>query len=249
MKASNFEFRFRVWILAALFCLGFTAPWLTNRSLFGASGSTAWLAIPTRLDSLHWLSLEQATLVVTSLAIFCAFAGAAMRVWGTAYLGSSIVQSAAMHAGQSGEVMAAGPYRHVRNPLYVGSILFALSVAILMPPSGALVFIVLIAIFYFRLILGEEAFLTNQLGPAYLDYRQRVPRLWPSLRPRVPAPPVRPQWLQSLLSEVLPVGYSLCLAILAWRYEPGLLEQCLLVCFGISIVAHALLPKAPAPAK
>jgi protein-S-isoprenylcysteine O-methyltransferase Ste14 len=248
MKASNFEFRFRVWILAALYCLGFSAPWVSERSGYGIGvpRSTAWLGLSTHLESLHWLALQQATLVVTGLAIFCAFAGAAVRVWGTAYLGSSIVQSGAMHAGP---VMAAGPYRHVRNPLYIGSLLFALSVAILMPPSGALVFIALTAIFYFRLILGEEAFLANQLGPAYLDYRQRVPRLLPSLRPRIPAPPVRPQVLQSLLSEVLPVGYALCLAILAWRYEPGLLVQCLMVCFGLSIVAHALLPKAPAPPK
>jgi protein-S-isoprenylcysteine O-methyltransferase Ste14 len=247
MKASNFEFRFRVLILAGLYCLGFTAPWLYSRTGYriGVPGSTAWLGLSTYLARLHWLPLEQATLVVTGLAIFCAFAGAAVRVWGTAYLGSSIVQSGAMHAGQ---VMAAGPYRHVRNPLYIGSLLFALSVAILMPPSGALVFVVLTAIFYFRLILGEEAFLTNQLGPAYLDYCKRVPRLVPSLRPRIPAPPTNLQVLQSLMSEVLPVGYALCFAVLARRYEPGLLVQCLLVCFGLSLVAHALLPKAPAAA-
>jgi protein-S-isoprenylcysteine O-methyltransferase Ste14 len=248
MKASNFEFRFRVLILAGLYCLGFTAPWLYSRTGYriGVPGSTAWLGLSTYLARLHWLPLEQATLVVTGLAIFCAFAGAAVRVWGTAYLGSSIVQSGAMHAGQ---VMAAGPYRHVRNPLYIGSLLFALSVAILMPPSGALVFVVLTAIFYFRLILGEEAFLTNQLGPAYLDYCKRVPRLMPSLRPRIPAPPTNRQVLKSLMSEVLPVGYALCFAVLARRYEPGLLVQCLLVCFGLSLVAHALLPKAPAAAK
>ncbi|MGC2621063.1 MAG: isoprenylcysteine carboxylmethyltransferase family protein [Acidobacteriaceae bacterium] len=246
MQASNFEFRFRVWILAALYCLGFTAPWLATRARFGTSGSTAWIALSANLTRLNWLPLEQASLIVTWLAIVCAFAGAAVRVWGTAYLGSSIVQSGSMHAGQGGQVMAAGPYRHVRNPLYIGSVLFALSVAILMPPSGALVFIVLTVIFYFRLILGEEAFLANQLGAAYLDYRQRVPRLLPSVRPRIPAPPVRPQILQSLLSEILPIGYALCLAVLAWRYEPGILEQSVLVCFGLSLIAHALLPKAPA---
>jgi hypothetical protein len=118
-----------------------------------------------------------------------------------------------------------------------------------MPPSGALAFLVLTVIFYFRLILGEEAFLGGKIGPPYLDYCQRVPRLLPSLRPRIPAPPVRPQVVQSLVSEVLPIGYAVCLAVLAWRYEPDLLVQCLLVCFGISLVAHALLPKAPAAPK
>jgi protein-S-isoprenylcysteine O-methyltransferase Ste14 len=251
MKATAFEFRFRIWILAALYSLGFSAPWIANRTRYGIGvpNSTAWLALSTNLSRIHLLSLEQATLFVTGLAIVSAFAGAAMRVWGTAYLGSSIVQSGAMHAGQGGRVIAAGPYRHVRNPLYIGSILFALSVSILMPPSGAIIFLIVTAVFYFRLILGEEGFLSNQLGPAYQDYRQRVPRLLPSVIPRIPAPPVRPQLLQALVNEVLPVGYALCLAVLAWRYEPDLLVQCLLVCFGLSLVAHALLPKAPAAAK
>jgi len=238
MKATQFEFRFRVWLIAAIYCLGFWAPWTRYGDV--PPDTTAWLAVSTTLARWGWLPLDQATLLVTSLAIACAFAGAALRLWGTAFLGSSIVQSSAMHATQ---VMAAGPYRHLRNPLYLGSLLFALSVAILMPPSGALVFIVAVAVFYFRLILGEEDFLTSQLGEPYRQYRQRVPRLLPSPRPRIPAPAARAQWLQAFLGEILPVGFALCLATLAWRYEPRLLIRCLLVCFGLSLVARALLPK------
>jgi protein-S-isoprenylcysteine O-methyltransferase Ste14 len=244
MKATQFEFRFRVWIIVALFCLGFSAPW--DRIGAAAPATTAWLALSTTLARLHWLSLEQATLLVTSLAIFCAIAGAALRFWGTAFLGASIVHSGAMHGDQ---VMAAGPYRHLRNPLYLGSILFAVSVAILMPPSGAAVFIVAVCVFYFRLILGEEAFLAHKIGAPYQEYCQCVPRLLPSLRPRIPAPPTRPQWLAAFIAEILPLGFALCLAVLAWRYEPELLIRCLLVCFGLSLVAKALLPKDPAAAE
>jgi hypothetical protein len=143
----------------------------------------------------------------------------------------------------AGSVMAAGPYRYVRNPLYLGSWFLGLSIAILMPPSGALVFVVVLGLFYFRLILGEEDFLTGQIGGAYVEYRRQVPRLVPSLLPRIAASKARPQWLMSLIAEFLPVSYPLCLAVLAWRYEPLLLIRCLVICFGLSLVMRAFLPK------
>jgi hypothetical protein len=48
--------------------------------------------------------------------------------------------------------------------------------------------------------------------------------------------------------ETLPVTYPLCLAVLAWRYDPVLLIRCLVVCFGLSLVTKATLPKKRAPA-
>ncbi len=117
-----------------------------------------------------------------------------------------------------------------------------------MPPSGALVFLVLEGLFYFRLILGEEAFLAVQQGETYLQYRSRVPRLLPRLRPGIPASGARPDWLTSLAAEAFPVLYSVCLAILAWQYNPRLLIRCLLVTFGLSLVTRALLPRGSAAA-
>lgn len=238
MKATTFEFRFRIGIAVLLYLLGFWAPWTRYGNVPPAT--TAWLALSTTLANWHWLPLDKATLLVTILAIVLTFLAAALRTWGTAWLGSSIVHSSSMHAGA---VMAGGPYRFVRNPLYIGAVFFALGVSILMPPSGAAVFIPLIAIFYFRLILGEEAYLAQQLGAPYLEYRQRVPRLVPSLRPRVPAPPAHARWLEGAIAECMMIGYAVCFATLAWRYQPELLVRCLLVCFGISLVARALLPQ------
>ena len=240
MKATQLEFRLRLLIILALFILGFWAPWAWNPGLFARPASTAWLALSTVLGQWPALGVEGATLLVTWVAIACGAVGAALRIWGTAYLGASIVHSGAM---QGGQVMVAGPYRYVRNPLYLGSWLFGASVAMLMPPSGAAVFLVLLGLFYFRLILGEEAFLAGQIGEPYLEYRRRVPRLLPSLRPRMASAAGHPQWFLSTMAEILPLGYTLCLAVLAWRYDPRLLGQCLLVCFGLSLVTRALLPK------
>jgi protein-S-isoprenylcysteine O-methyltransferase Ste14 len=244
MKATQFEFRFRFPIILAIYALGFWAPWthLPARSapVFGAP-TTAWLAVSVWLSRLRVLPLEQATLLVTALAVALVCAGAALRVWGSAYLGSSIVHSGAMHGDA---VMAAGPYRFVRNPLYLGTGLASLGIAILMPPSGALFFVIVLPIFYLRLIFGEEAYLAARLGAPYLEYRRRVPRLIPSPRPRVAAPGTSPRWLEGLLGEVFAVGAALCMAVLAWRYQPDLLDRSLLVCLGLSLIARALLPKA-----
>jgi protein-S-isoprenylcysteine O-methyltransferase Ste14 len=240
MKATQFEFRFRFILILLLYLLGFWAPWTWTSDGFSPPSTTAWLALSTTLARWEWMHVEQATLLVTWLAIAFGLAGAILRVWGTAYLGSSIVHAGPMMAGQ---VMAGGPYRYVRNPLYLGSWFLALSIAILMPPSGAVVFLAPLGLFYFRLILGEEAFLAARIGDAYVEYRKQVPRLVPTLRPRIPASAAHPQWGTSLMAEFLPVAYPLCLAVLAWRYEPLLLIRCLVICFGISLVLRAFLPK------
>ena len=240
MKATQLEFRFRLLIILLLYIIGFWAPWTWIAGHFGPPATTAWLAIPTLLDRWGWMRLEQASLLVTWLAVVFGLAGALLRVWGTAYLSASVVHSSAMHGDQ---VMASGPYRYVRNPLYLGSYLLGLSIAILMPPSGAAVFAVLLALFYFRLILGEEAFLVSQSGESYLTYKRQVPRLLPRLRRRIPSAAARPQWLASMLAEVFPVIFSVCLAALAWLYQPRVLIKCLLISFGLSLVARAFLPK------
>jgi protein-S-isoprenylcysteine O-methyltransferase Ste14 len=245
MKATQLEFRLRLIIILLFYTVGFWAPWAWIAGHYVPPATTAWLAIPTLLDRWGWMRLDHASLLVTWLAIVFGIAGAVLRVWGTAYLSASVVHSGAMHGGQ---VMASGPYRYVRNPLYLGSYLLGLSIAILMPPSGAAVFAVLLGLFYFRLILGEEAFLASQSGETYLSYKAQVPRLIPRLRPKISAAPAHPQWLTSLVAEVFPLLFSLCMAVLAWRYQPRLLIQCLLVSFGLSLVTRAFLPREQAAA-
>ncbi|HTV81049.1 MAG TPA: isoprenylcysteine carboxylmethyltransferase family protein [Acidobacteriaceae bacterium] len=238
MKATSFEFRFRVLIAILLYVIGFWAPWTRYGAV--APDTTAWLALSTTLAGWQWLTVNQATLLVTWLAILFAFAGAALRIWGTAYLGSFVVHSTQMQAGL---VVASGPYRFVRNPLYLGTWFFSLGVSILMPPSGAIVFLLATFFFYFRLILGEEHYLAARLGASYLEYRHCVPRILPSLRPCLAASGLRAQWMQGFLGEIFTFAFACCLAALAWQYDAHLLLRCVLVCFGLSLVARAVLPK------
>ena len=247
MKATRFEFHFRLAIGFVIYLLGFWVPWRFlprwfQYGPFSGRASSTWLELVGALASTHALTLQSATVFVTLTAIVLTAVGAAFRVWGTAYLGAGIVTSGAMHA-QS--VVAAGPYRYLRNPLYFGSFVFSLAVAILMPPSGAIFFIVAIFLQMLRLILAEEAWLITQQREPYLAYKARVPRLFPSPVPRVHASPAKPRWLQAVLAETYPVGMTLCFAVLAWRYNALLLTQAVIICFGLSLVVRALIVKRP----
>jgi protein-S-isoprenylcysteine O-methyltransferase Ste14 len=238
MKASAFEFRFRLWLSVGIAVLGFWAPWM--ELLHQGTRTTAWLWLGFELGGLG-LSPTVAIQLVTALAIACAALAAGLRVWGTAYLGTGTVQNAEMKAGQ---VMADGPFRYVRNPLYLGSYFMIAAISILMPPSGAAFTLAALAIFLLRLILGEEAFLAPKLGEPYAAYRKAVPRLVPSLGPRVPASGQRPNWGRALLGEITPLGVLASFAALSWQYNALLLSRAVLVCFGLSLVVRALfLPK------
>ena len=237
MKATRFEFRYRLTIGFFIYLLGFWAPWIRFGPLAGRSAST-WLELSGSLASTHVLPLQYATLIVTILAIVLAALGAAFRVWGTAYLGAGIVTSGAMHARS---VVAAGPYRYVRNPLYFGSFVFALAISILMPPSGAIFFVIAIFVQMLRLILGEEAYLAAQQREPYLVYKAQVPRFIPCFVPRVAASTATPQWIEAILAETYPVGMALCFAVLAWRYNALLLTQAVVICFGLSLVVRAFI--------
>jgi protein-S-isoprenylcysteine O-methyltransferase Ste14 len=246
MKASSFEFRFRVWIMAALIALGFWAPWIAYLPAGPGAGSrtTAWLWLGFELGALG-LSPTTGIVLATLLMIAVAALAAAIRVWGTAYLGNYTVGNAEMKAGG---VLADGPYRYVRNPLYIGTFLTMAAICVLMPTVSAAVTLVLLAVFLLRLILGEEAFLASRLGEPYRAYCKAVPRLVPSLRPRIAAGGRKPHWGDALLGEILPLGVLVSFAALSWQYDSELLIRAVLISFGISLVARALVSKPPAPA-
>ncbi len=71
-----------------------------------------------------------------------------------------------------------------------------------------------------RLILGEEAFLTGQLGEPYREYLRAVPRLIPRLRDRA-CRSLRHSRIGciALLTEINPIGVFFTLAFCRGRYD------------------------------
>ena len=106
------------------------------------------------------LVLAQPTWPGWRAGLLVALAGECLRVW------------AAGHLEKSREVTQSGPYRLTRHPLYVGSSVIALGVAI---ASGSVVVALLAAAYVAATIpaaiRAEEAFLRQAFGPTYDRYR------------------------------------------------------------------------------
>lgn len=237
MKATAFEFRYRFWIIMAIYLLGFVAPWDAVLPLDG-SGPNAhlWGVLAALLSKTGILSIGSAFNLLLVLAVLCAGAGAWLRTWGSAYLSADVMSDTRMR-GEG--VVADGPYRHVRNPLYLGAWIHTLALALLMPVSGAVFTIVSIILFQMRLILAEESFLGGKQGEAYRLYYAQVPRLMPALGPRVAVSGALPRWPQAVLAEIMMWGVTVSFAVLGWRYDAFLLTKCLLVWLGVSLVVRA----------
>jgi protein-S-isoprenylcysteine O-methyltransferase Ste14 len=236
MKATAFEFRFRMLIVLAVTALCFWAPWIQFLGIGSRRSLLEWLALQLSRTGIVSFTVAVPLVIVTGALI--AGTGAALRICGTAYLGSEIVKHQQM---QAAGIMADGPYRYLRNPLYLGLWLVCVATAFLMPVTGALVSIILLGIFIYRLTLGEEAFLTPRLGDSYQAYLRAVPRLIPRLCASIPPAGSKPRWGQALIYEMYPIGIFLILACVSWSYNNQLMLQALLVAFGLALVGRALL--------
>jgi protein-S-isoprenylcysteine O-methyltransferase Ste14 len=237
MRASQLEFRLRMGIMAAIICLGFWSPWIETWGMGHRISLLEWSALELSRLGLFRFTVATPAVIVCSAAI--AALAAVLRVWGTAWLGPGVVNNIDMKAGV---VMAGGPFRYVRNPLYLGTWLMVVAMSFDMPVTGACFAVIVIAFFLFRLILGEEAFLKGQLGDSFKLYLRSVPRFFPRLRPNLPAVEGRPQWGRAMRAEINPVGVFLIIVVLTWRYENRLMVQAFLISFGFSLVTRALLP-------
>jgi protein-S-isoprenylcysteine O-methyltransferase Ste14 len=79
------------------------------------------------------------------------------------------------------ELTVTGPYAHVRNPLYLGSMLIAAGFAVaLLSWPVALVLAVGFTVIYVPVIASEERFLRATF-PGFDDYCHQVPRMIPRL--------------------------------------------------------------------
>ena len=245
MKATAFEFRHRFWIILIIYFLGFAAPWdwvLPANLRPDAAGPNAhvWGVLAAEISKTGALSIGAAFNAVLVAGILLGLAGALLRTWGTAYLNAAVMRDTQIHAER---VVADGPYRHVRNPLYIGSWIFNLMIALLMPASGAIFTVVALGIFFLQLILAEEASLATEQGASFAAYCAAVPRLLPALTPRVPGAGAQSQWGQALLAEIMLWGTLASFAVLGWRYNALLLDQCVLVWLGASMVVRGFAKK------
>ena len=237
MGATSIEFRLRMPINAVIIILGFWSPWIEAWHIGRRISLLEWLAL--ELSRIGLVSFALATPVLLIIAALIAAKAVLFRVWGTAYLGTGTVNSTKLVAGK---VIADGPYRYVRNPLYIGVWCMVIAMTFLMPVTGAAFSAILITIFAFRLTLGEEAFLTVKLGEPYLAYLKAVPRFIPRLRGAPSPAGAKPHWVRALLTELTPIGIFVAIVALSRNYDRELASRIILVFFGASLVTRALMP-------
>ena len=78
------------------------------------------------------------------------------------------------------QLVVRGPYRHVRNPMYVGVALILLGETALFESMALLVYgAIFVAVAHGFVVLYEEPALRRQFGESYEEYRRRVRRWWP----------------------------------------------------------------------
>ncbi len=112
-----------------------------------------------------------------------------------AFFGLLIRAWAAGHILKEKRLAVTGPYRHSRNPLYVGNAVIGagLAVACWSWPSAALV-VLYFGLFY-PLIVGEERERMRRLFPRdYEEYAKNVPLFLPRLKPSPPSEDRRFRW-------------------------------------------------------
>lgn len=201
LAAGDMEYRMRPWIIAVLF---FAAFEMYQWDHVSAAGALAGWLTPAGGN------LHASETLIYSIGAAAALAAAALRTWAAAYMSSSVVHDPRVNDNR---LVADGPYRYLRNPLYLGVILIACGVALVASRSGFVVLAVAVTFFQYRLIFREERALKATQGEGYRRYLAAVPRMIPSLRPCVPAGGMRPRWGQAFLGEMFMWAFAVTFVV------------------------------------
>jgi len=204
MKATRWEFENRALIIGLVFAAAFLCSPLDprNAAVALAEPLAAWLHVEA----------DRAARAIFALAAVCVTLGALIRTWASAYLAADVVYAGSV---KTASLVADGPYRFVRNPLYFANVLLAVGMGAMASRLGFAVLSGLMLLFSYRLILREEGELASAQGERYAAYRVRVPRLVPALRPRTPSAGRQPHWANGFKAEAWYWGFAAAIATFA----------------------------------
>lgn len=212
--------------------MGVASPWWYRRrgSVIGAIyGLGFFLAFLIGGSDAEPVSVSWAGLIPgghgTPIILWCGVASGLIawfwRAWGTAYLKSDVVFAA---EAQNDKLVVAGPFRYVRNPLYLGNMFLAFAAAILAPPFGFAIILLGNAAFVVMLANHEARLMAQRYGSVYEAFRSAVPPFVPRLTPAsVPGSvSVAPVWRPALLGEAFCLTFAIALVPLAVFADDGL---------------------------
>ncbi len=132
----------------------------------------ARLRVPTGfllVAAFAWFS--KPTMESVAIGFACALPGLLLRAW------------AAGHLRKNATLTTSGPYRFVRNPLYLGTLIVAMGLAVATAePWLALLFAAVFLLVYLPAVMLEEQHL-HHLFPDFEAYAHKVPLFIPYCRP------------------------------------------------------------------
>lgn len=167
---------------------------------------------------------KPSTLGVT-LGLPIAIAGELLRCWAVGYSGVTTRED---HV-TAPELVTAGPYAYVRNPLYVGNFITAAGFAVAFTganPLGKRLALIAaslgtMAAVYSIIIPHEEQYLRSQFGEPYERYCASVPQIIPAAQP---AGDERGEWKPDVIAQAEKntfATFGAMLAVLALKALKG----------------------------
>ena len=173
----------------------------THTRLFALGVFTVFLfAAPV---SAQHVALERTMVALGNLLIVL---GGLLRIYAALFIGG----------WKNQRLAAVGPYALSRNPLYVGSLFATLGVG-LVTASFTLTAVLFgfIMAYYSRTVAREEAYLEQQFGADYLDYKRSVPRWLPRADARLLLPnevTAKPRYVLNGIRDITLVilAYPVC---------------------------------------
>ena len=194
MYASRFEFQHRTWFIFGIFCVGLACYWIDPQ----ISGVMLGKVLRSHIALLQKIGPQASIRVIFLLGAFVVVLGGIVRAWGGAYLRAEVVQDSSLRTER---LVADGPFRYTRNPLYLGLLIGVFGAGPLFSRTGWVVQMILASAFCYRLIRREEAELYLVQGDSFVAYYQSVPRLLPALKARISASGALPHWREALASQ------------------------------------------------
>ena len=76
-------------------------------------------------------------------------------------------------------IIDTGPYRYLRNPMYMGHLLFMTGLAITFYSLAAAILLAFHIVWFHSRVLGDERHLEELFGAEFIDYKARVKRWIP----------------------------------------------------------------------
>lgn len=229
MCATDFEFRHRFWIFGAIYGIAFYCYRFDHVN--SAVALLHWLA--PRLDVNSPAALPALRLIFSIGALFFV-AFAIIRTWATAYLQTDVVHDSEI---RTEALVADGPYRFTRNPLYFANLLMAIGVGMMASRLGWIIAVGGTLLFQYRLILREESELLRTQGESYRAFVSAVPRFFPALHPKVPSSGARPRWGQAFAGETFFWIFTLASICFAITLDMKIAA----IFWGISMVGYAVM--------